>query len=73
MCEKNVPSAFLKIFTVLAILLDVCNSLFKGWKYLKNVCETPTPHPWGSAVGKKMTENPEKLENESKILEKFGN
>ena len=40
-CEKNVPSAFLIIFTVLAILvaiwLDVCNSLFKGWKSLKNL------------------------------------
>ena len=45
--EKNVPSAFLIIFTVLAILaknwsklaiwLDVCNSLFKGWKSLKNL------------------------------------
>ena len=45
--EKNAPSAFLIIFTVLAILaknwsklaiwLDVCNSLFKGWKSLKNL------------------------------------
>ena len=45
--EKNVPSAFLIIFTVLAILaknwsklaiwLDVCTSLFKGWKSLKNL------------------------------------
>ena len=34
-CEKNVPSAFLIIFTV--IWLDVCNSLFKGWKSLKNL------------------------------------
>ena len=45
--EKNVPNAFLKKIPVLPILakncpklaiwLDVCNSLFKGWKSLKNV------------------------------------
>ena len=42
--EKNVPSAFLIILAILAknwpklaIWLDVCNSLFKGWKYLKNM------------------------------------
>ena len=44
---KNVPSAFLKKNPVLPILakncpklaiwLDVCNSLFKGWKSLKNL------------------------------------
>ena len=47
MREKNFPSAFLIIFTILPILpknwpklgfwLDVCNSLFKGWKSLKNL------------------------------------
>ena len=46
-CEKNVPSAFLIIFTVFAILaknwsklaiwLDVWMCLFKGWKSLKNL------------------------------------
>ena len=46
-CEKNVPIAFLIIFTLLAILakiwpkldiwLGVRNSLFKGWKSLKNL------------------------------------
>ena len=45
--EKNVPSAFLIIFTVLAILaknwsnlaiwLDVWKTHFKGWKSLKNL------------------------------------
>ena len=45
--EKNVPNAFLKknpISPILAkncpksaILLDVCNSLSKGWKSLKNL------------------------------------
>ena len=50
-CEKNVPSAFLKIFTVLAILaknwskwaiwLDVCNSLFKGCNCLLYTSPSP--------------------------------
>ena len=45
--EKNVPNAFLKRNPVLPILpkncpklaiwLDVCNSLFKGWKSLKKL------------------------------------
>ena len=38
--EKNVPIAFLKknpVFSKLAIWLDVCNSLFKGWKSRKNL------------------------------------
>ena len=45
--EKNVPNAFLKTNPVspilakncpkLAIWLDVCNSLFKGWESLKNL------------------------------------
>ena len=45
--EKNVPNAFLKKNPVLPILakncpklaiwLDVCNSLFKGWESLKNL------------------------------------
>ena len=43
-CEKNVSSAFLIIFTILAknwsklaIWLDVWESHFKGWKSLKNL------------------------------------
>ena len=35
--EKNVPSAFLIILTVLAMCLDVWKSPFKGWKSLKNL------------------------------------
>ena len=68
-CEKNVPSAFLKIFTVLAILaknwlklaiwMDVCNSLFKGWKSLKNV-KVGVFESVLRWLGEKMTENPGK-------------
>ena len=45
--EKNFPNAFLKNNPVLLILaknypklaiwLNLCNSLFKGWKFLKNL------------------------------------